>query len=176
MQFLESLTSSCLDPVVNLEVLRACQSVLGNTGPAANTFSTHSLSSVCLSFSLAHINTPQSLFLSLLSLHFSHLAVLLPVAWFLFGSSVLLAFVESKCCQLSSLSSRPPGYIVYLFCVHPQCPSCFCCLQSVFRSSLILTLIFSCSPCFCLCMVFPQTFIFSIVVPSQHLFKPYKDL
>lgn len=71
--------------------------------------------SFCLCVSLTHINMLVSLVPSLLSLLPCHPATPLAAAWFLFGSYVLLAFVVSKCCQVSPLSPGP-------LAVHSPCP------------------------------------------------------
>ncbi len=76
---------------------------------ALSTRSQHTVSLV--SVSLAHINMPLLLVASLLSLLPSSPAIPLAAARFLFSSNVLLAFVVSKCCQLSRLSPGPwPSY------------------------------------------------------------------
>ena len=107
---------------------------------------THSQHTVSLvSISLAHINTALPLVLSLCCLS-SPLTRPPPLAaasflvFFCSAVSVLLAFFVSKSCQLSPLSS---GRWLSVPCVHPRCPSCSCCLFSVFLIlSVILTLLF----------------------------------
>lgn len=112
-----------------------------------------------LSVLLAHINMPLSLVLPLLSLIPSHPATPLAAAWFLFNSNVLLAFVVSKCCQLSPL---PPGPLA----IYSPCPP---------RASLMLLLSLSFDPVFSIILhpplylalvLFCASFIFSFYVPS----------
>lgn len=96
---------------------------------------------VCPSASLAHFN--KSIYLrtylvfSLLSPLPSHPAIPLAATWFLFDNLVIVAFVVSKCCQLSS------GLWLSILCVHPQCPPRLCCLSHrLLILSVIFTLIF----------------------------------
>lgn len=115
------VSSSFLALLVNLDLSFAYSDVLPvlwKVCRPANTFPTRSLSGVCLSVSLAHINMPLSLPLCCLSSPLTQ-----PPLWrqltFLFSSGVLLACVLSKCCQLSPLSPGP-------WLAFPQRPSCSC--------------------------------------------------
>lgn len=75
------------------------------------------------------------------------------------SSGVLLAFVVSKCCQLSPLS---PGLWLSIYHVHPQCASCSCCLSlCLLILLLILTL-----PLFLLFLLLLHLALFSGTVMS----------
>lgn len=118
--------------IVLLSDMFCLSSVKKKCAANANAFPTHCLSGVYLS--RTHQYGSASCSLPLFSLLPSHPATPSGVSFFFCSAvSVLLAFVVSKCCQLSPLS---PGRWLSVPCVHPRCPSCSCCLFSVFWSFL----------------------------------------